>query len=415
MKLGRRLLAVASAAVLTTGLLGATTAEAAPAGLGLWTGTWASSPQAPGTGLGENWSVQGFAEQSVRQIARLSAGGPAVRVRLANTYGKAPLRVTGATVARSGEGAAVREGTVRPLTFGLARSVAIPAGGEIVSDPALLPVSPLDRLTVTLYFAAPTGPVTFHAMTNAASYRAQGDRTADTGAAAFTDISASGYLLSGIDVLGPPLVRDTVVAFGDSITEGYGSTVDENRRYPDRLAERLHGRFGVLNEGIGGNRVLNDSTCFGEKATARFERDVVERPDVRSVIVLEGINDIGSSATAIGDCFVPNPEVTAEQLIAGHRELIKKAHAKGIKAIGATLTPFVGAGYYTERGEAVRKALNEWIRTSGEYDAVADYDRALGDPANPDRLLAAYDSGDHLHPSDAGYEAMAAAVRLADL
>ncbi|WP_344414918.1 SGNH/GDSL hydrolase family protein [Amycolatopsis minnesotensis] len=414
MKLGKKLLAVAGAAALAAGLSVAP-AEAAPAGLGLWSGSWASAPQAPGAGLAENWSVRGFSEQSVRQVARLSAGGPAVRIRLANTYGAAPLRVTRATVARSGDGAAVREGTVRPLTFGLARPVTIPAGAEIVSDPAPLPVSPLDRLTVTLYFATPTGPVTYHGFANATSYRANGDHSADTAPGAFTETSGSGYVFTGVDVLGPPLRRDTVVAFGDSITEGAASTADADRRYPDRLAERLHGRFGVLNEGIGGNRVLNDSTCFGEKGVARFQRDVVERPDVRSVIVLEGINDIGSSAGGLGDCFTPNPEVTAQQLIEGHRALIGKAHAKGIKAIGATLPPFQGADYYTERGEAVRDALNAWIRTSGEYDAVVDYDRALADPANPDRMLAAYDSGDHLHPGDAGYQAMAAAVRLADL
>jgi lysophospholipase L1-like esterase len=204
------------------------------------------------------------------------------------------------------------------------------------------------------------------------------------------------------------------VAFGDSITDGAASSLDANNRYPDELAERLRGRHGVLNAGIGGNRVLNDSSCFGEAAVRRFERDVLGRPDVRTVIVLEGINDIHASDIEF-ECFEPNPVVAASELIEGHRTLIRQAHARGVRAIGATVMPYKGSFAYTERGEAVRDALNTWIRTSGEYDGVVDLDRALASSDDPDVIAAAYDSGDRLHPNDAGYHAMAAAVDLRTL
>jgi lysophospholipase L1-like esterase len=355
--------------------------------------------------------VDGFTDQTVRQVVRISDGGPSVRIRLSNAYGTAPLHVTGATVARAGTGAAVQPNSLQRLTFAHSPSAVVPPGKEIVSDPALFGVRSLERVAVTLYFAAPTGPVTFHASSQATSFRAAGDHRSDPDATAFTETTHSWYLLSGLDVFAPSPRREAVVAFGDSITDGAFATIDADNRYPDELAERLHGRLGVLNEGIGGNRILNDSTCFGERATARFTRDVLDRPDVRSVIILEGINDIGASAIDF-ECFLPNPQVTVEQLIAGHRELIARAHARGIKAIGATLLPFKGALYFTPAGEQVRDALNTWIRTSGAYDAVVDLDRAMADPSDPDLMRPAYDSGDHLHPNDTGYHAMAEAVDL---
>jgi lysophospholipase L1-like esterase len=214
-----------------------------------------------------------------------------------------------------------------------------------------------------------------------------------------------------VDVSGHHANRGAVVAFGDSLTDGSFSTPNADNRYPDELAERLvtAGRpLGVLNAGIGGNRVLTDAPGFGEKATARFQRDALERPGVRTVIVLEGINDIGMGEAA-------GTPVTAQQLIDGHRALIRAAHARGVRVIGATITPTKGVpypGYYTERGEAVRDAVNHWIRASGEYDAVADFDRTLADPADPDRMRPEYDGGDALHPNDAGMHAMADAVDL---
>ncbi|MGA6167162.1 SGNH/GDSL hydrolase family protein [Amycolatopsis magusensis] len=408
----RKFLGLLLGLVTAAGLGTAPAAVAAPEA-GLWSGTWATAVQQPTFGVVPNWSEAGFAEQSVRQVVRVASGGVAARVRLSNEFGEQPLRLTGATVARSAEGAAVKPGSVRPLTFRHARSAEIPAGGELRSDPLPLLVAPLEELTVTLYFREPTGPVTSHVNAIATSYRASGDHRSDTSAAAFTETSVSWYLLSGVEVLAPG--KGAVVTFGDSITEGALSTVDGDNRYPDELAERLGGKRPVLNSGIGGNRVLTDSACLGEKATARFERDVLDQPGVRSVIIMEGINDIGMSSFPPDDCLGATPWVTAADLIAGHRNLITQARAEGIRVIGGTLTPFKGAFYFSAEREAVRDEVNHWIRTSGEYDAVVDFDRALADPADPDTMLAAYDSGDRLHPNDAGYHAMAAAVDLTQL
>ncbi|GAA3987943.1 SGNH/GDSL hydrolase family protein [Allokutzneria multivorans] len=409
--MARRVLSVFLAVVLGLGL----TAPPALANQGLWTATWSAAMQRPTVGFAPNWSEKGFDDQTVRQVVRTSVGGASARVRLSNVFGAKPLRIKGATIARTSEGAAVRPGSVRPLTFRLSRSVEIPVGGELVSDPAPLLVAPLERLTVTLYLAEPTGPATAHVFGTTTTYRASGDHVADLGASAFTEKTTSWFYLSGVEVAGAPR-RDGVVTFGDSITDGAAATVDGFTTYPDELAERLGGKRPVLNTGIGGNRVLNDSTCLGERAGKRFQRDVLDRPGVRSVIVLEGINDIGMSEVPGEEpCVLPNPRVSAAELIAGHLELVKRAHAKGIRVIGATMLPFKGAGYFTERGEAVRDEVNTWIRTSGVYDAVLDLDRVVADPADPDSLRPAYDSGDRLHPNDTGYRAMAAAVDLATL
>ena len=392
---------------------GVAAGSAEAAGLG-WNATWAASPHAPTDFLGPTWGVAGFDDHTVRQVVRISDGGAAVRIRLSNAYGTAPLVVTGATVAHTADGAAVRPNTVRHLTFRGHRSVTVPVGGEAVGDLAPLFVAPLSQVTVTLYLAGKTGPATGHAFASATSWRASGDHRADAAADAFTETSQSWFYLNAVEVVDFTPRREVVVAFGDSITDGAASTVDADNRYPDELAERLGGRRGVVNAGIGGNRVLNDSTCFGEKATARFERDALAQPDVRTVILLEGINDIGFSQFPI-ECTTPNPVVTAAELIAGYRELIGKARAKGVRIVGGTLLPFKGAGYHTEAGEAVRDEVNAWIRTSGEFDAVVDFDRAMADPADPDALRPAYDSGDRLHPNDAGYRAMAEAVDLSAL
>lgn len=386
---------------------------AGASGLG-WNATWAASPQAPTDVFGPSWGLVGFDNHTVRQVVRVSDGGAAVRIRLSNAYGTSPLVVTGATVARTAQGAAVRPNTVRHLTFRGHRSVTVPVGGDVVGDLAPLPVPPLGQVTVTLYLAGKTGPATGHGFAGATSWRASGDHRADVAADAFTETSQSWFYLDAVEVVDATPRREVVVAFGDSITEGYGSTVDADNRYPDELAERLGGRRGVVNAGIGGNRVLNDSACFGEKATSRFERDALAQPDVRTVILLEGINDIGFPWLPM-ECTLPNPEVTAAQLIAGYRELIGRAHGKGVRIVGGTLLPFKGAFYYTEAGEAVRDEVNAWIRTSGAFDAVVDFDRALADPADADALRPVYDSGDRLHPNDAGYRAMAEAVDLSAL
>ncbi|WP_158885006.1 SGNH/GDSL hydrolase family protein [Amycolatopsis anabasis] len=399
--------------VTVAGLLagpGIADARPGPAAATDWSGTWSASMMQASGGFIPNWSREGFTNQTVRQVVRVSHGGAATRIRLSNHYGAAPLTVAGATVALSAGGASVRPDSLMPLTFGQSPSVVIPARGEVVSDAAPLRVEQLESVTVTTYFAQPTGPATFHADARATSYRATGDHRADPGGTAFTETTLSWYYLAGVEVTGVPAERDAVVAFGNSITDGTASTTDANNRYPDELAELLAAggkARPVLNAGISGNRVLND--CVGEKALTRFARDALGQPRVGTVVVLEGINDIGFSEIQNFPCS-PNPEVTAAELIAGHRELIRQARARGIKVIGATLLPYKGAFYYSERGERVRDEVNHWIRTSGEYDAVVDLDRALAAPGDPDRLAPAYDSGDRLHPSDAGYHAMAEQV-----
>ncbi|MCX5391166.1 SGNH/GDSL hydrolase family protein [Streptomyces sp. NBC_00094] len=410
----------AATALLTVAALGiAPTALADTGHQGpSWRAAWAASPQSPTAPFSANWSLQGFADQTVRQVVRVTTGGTRARIELTNRYGTTPLRITGATVARTDKGSAVRPGSIRQLRFDGRASVTIPAGGTLLSDAANLPVEAFGSLTVTLYLADATGPATFHHFSSATSYRADGDHRADLAGTAFDETSASWYFLSGVEVTGG---RDTgrrngVVTFGDSITDGVGSTLDTDNRYPDQLAERLAeaGRpRAVVNHGIAGNQVVNDTTWAGDKALSRFRKDVLTEPGVRTVIILEGINDIGGSTTTFP--AAPTPDVSAERLIAGHRTLIREAHAKGLKAVGATLTPIKGSFYYSPANEAKRDAVNEWIRTSGAYDAVVDFDRAVADPADPDRMLTAYDSGDALHPNDAGYTAMAGAVDLDEL
>jgi lysophospholipase L1-like esterase len=409
----------AGAIVLAVALLQGGSAAAADDVDRGWVGVWATAHQWPMAGgmdgSGANWSVEGFAEQSVRQVVRVSAGGSRVRIRLSNRYGTRPLRVAGATIAKAGEKAAVRPGTVRPLTFHGSRSTTIPAGQETSSDAASLLTAPLESLTVTLFFAEATGPATFHENGLTTTYRAAGDHRFDQGGGAFAGVTtASWYYLSGVEASGGR-VKGTVVAFGDSITDGYGSTADTDNRYPDVLAERLVAArrpLGVVNAGINGNQLLTDFPCFaGEKGVTRFARDALGQPGVRTAIVLEGVNDIGVGGFQL-PCAHP-PVATPESLIAGHRALIRAAHTRGVTIVGATLPPFKKADYYdTPDNEKLRKALNDWIRHGGEYDAVLDLDRVLGDPEHPDALRPAYDSSDHLHVNDAGMKAIADAVDL---
>ncbi|MFC7305270.1 SGNH/GDSL hydrolase family protein [Streptomyces monticola] len=407
-KVLHRVAAPAAAAALGLALLPGTEASA---GTRDWAAAWTASPQLPSSGFTPNWSQQGFSHQSVRQVVRVTEAGDEIRIRLSNAYGTSPLRLTGATVARAGDGAALEKGSVRHLTFGGERSTEIPARGSLASDAAQLAVKGGESVAVTLYFAGTTGPATFHAQGFTDSYRAAGDHRGDASGGAFKERTQSWYYLSGVDVSGGE-PAGAVALFGDSVTDGFGSTPGTNRRYSDALAELV--RRPVLNAGIGGNLVLNDSAWYGERGTARFGRDALDQPGVTTAVVLEGLNDIGfSEAQAHGydrPTYFPAPVVPARELIAGYRELIRQAHAKGVRIVGATLLPLKGSDHWGAHAARVSDEVNRWIRSSGEFDAVVDFDKALAAKSSPDRLAPEYDSGDALHPNDAGYRRMAEEV-----
>jgi lysophospholipase L1-like esterase len=360
----------------------------------MFTTVWTASPQLPSEGFTPNWSREGFWRQSLRQVVRLSGGGERVRIRLSNAYGTSALRVAGASAA------GLR------LAFGGEPGVEIPARGEAVSDGVQLAVGAGESLAVTLYFEAATGPATFHAQAFTTSHRGEGDLLEDVTGEGFDATSQSWYFLSAVEVDAGR--TDGIALFGDSVTDGFGSTVGADRRWSDALA-RLTGR-PVLNAGIGGNLLLNDSAWYGEKGVHRLRRDVLDRPGVDTLVVLLGLNDIGFSETDEQLTYVPAPVVEAAELIAGYRELIRQARQRGVRVVGCTLLPFGGSDHWGERAAKVSHEVNEWIRCSGEFDAVVDLQRVMADPEDPDRLNPAYDFGDHLHPNDEGYVVMAEAV-----
>jgi lysophospholipase L1-like esterase len=389
--------------IIIASLAGSRPAAAAWRGADGWVTSWSASPQAaaPGT-LAE----ADFDDQTVRDIIVTSVGGDPIRLELTNAFGTSSLRVGRVTVAVAGPRAAVAPGMIHPVTFGGSASFRIPAGGQVLSDPVTMQVQPMQALAVSVYLPDRTGPATYHADAQQVNWvSVAGNYTAEEGPAGFAIPTLSWYYVSGLIVRSPG-ANGTVVAFGDSITDGVGSAVSADARWPSDLARRLDALNGpalsVADEGIGGNRVLAGSRCCGASAEARFGRDALDQPGVRDIIVLEGINDIGGSAGGIG----------AARIIAGYEQLITRAHARGLKIFGATLLPFQGAGYYTAAGEAAREAVNAWIRGSAAFDGVVDFDAKVRDPADPLRLNPAYDSGDHLHPDDAGYQAMADAISL---
>ncbi|MBL8703042.1 MAG: SGNH/GDSL hydrolase family protein [Alphaproteobacteria bacterium] len=355
-------------------------------------------------------------DQTLRQVAHVSIGGPRVRIVLANSLGTLPLAVGAAGVALRDKGPAIQPASKRVLTFGGIAAPTIPPGAILISDPVDLAVPDGGDLVVDLYLPGDTAnwksPLTVHPASWQVNYVSTPGNHVGASAlpvAATTAYrrgdglaSASSFFLGRIEVEASAPV---LVAFGDSITDGTQSGTDANRRWPDLLGARLAGagtRLAIVNGGIGGGRVLQDGV--GPNALARFDRDVLAQPGVRYVTVLEGINDIGVGGA--------NPSPSVAELIAGHRQMIDRAHARGLRIYGATLLPFEGAAYYTPEGEAKRQALNDWIRKSGAYDAVIDFDAAVRDPARPSRSRPEFDSGDHLHPSPAGYEAMANSIDL---
>jgi lysophospholipase L1-like esterase len=406
-----------------------------------WVATWAASPQGPrfnlplrprppaataasgttpppsaaNTGGSANQAPivpapPTFSNQTVRMIVRPSIGGRRAVVHLSNAFGSAPLRVGSVHIALREKDSAIVAGSDRALTFSGKTSFTIPLGAEIASDPVDLDFPKLADIAVSVYVPGKDSSPTAHLTGLHTTYISkEGDFS---GAPSIADATTrdSWYWLSEIDVLADRNAG-VIVAFGDSITDGATSTSNTDRSWPSLLANRLAANkataeVAIVNEGISGNRLLADGA--GVSALARFDRDVLSQPGVRWVIVMEGINDIG-----IASLSGPEAAVTADDLIGAQKQLIERAHLHGIKIAGATLTPYQGATYYSEDGESLRQALNQWIRTSQAYDAVIDFDLITRDPANPKQIRADYNIRDHLHPNDVGYQAMADAVDLA--
>jgi lysophospholipase L1-like esterase len=383
-----------------------------------WVTTWAASPQAP-TPLLPNPGKAGLRNQTVRNIVFTSVGGSQIRIRLSNAFGRHAVTVGRASAGIPLAGAQLVPGTMHRVTFGGKASVTIPPGAEVVSDPVPLKVSPLEHLAISVYLPVATGPATYHSTAQQANYIASGDKASATAGTAYSTTVPSWYFLDGV-LAHNTAAAGTVVAFGDSITDGFGSRVGANARWPDYLSRRLDAAMGVsapavADEGISGNCILHNSPCFGVSALARYQRDVLSQPGVKDVIVLAGINDIGFSATPGTGCPVPHTSVTAAQIEAGYQQMISMAHSAGLKIFGATLTPFKGSACWTPAGEAKREAVNNWIRTSHAFDAVIDFAKAVQDRSSPLYINPAYNSGDNLHPNDAGYQAMANAINLAQL
>ncbi len=422
-----------------------------------WIGTWGAPPAVTTP------ASPSFENQTIRQVLRISAGGTRVRVRLSNEYGTAPLVIGAATIAKAGDGAALA-GPATALTFGGKTSITIPVGAPVLSDPVDFPVAALSSVAVSLFVPEKTGPCICHPQGTATAYLSPpgdftdkaftpvpyatparaggapvatpagapaaaatappgraGGAAAPGGAGRGPAILTQRAFVTEIEVEAPATAR-AIITFGDSITDGTRSTNDKNARWHDFLAERLDARskaaahpakggkagpyvaWGVVNEAISGNQVLKlGNAGFGDPALKRFDRDVLSVPGAAYMTILEGINDLGMN---------PTGRPTADQLIVGYRQIIDRAHAHGLKVYGITLMPFEGASYYTPEGDAIRGQVNDWIRTSHAFDAVIDFDAVMRDPANPKRLKADRQSGDWLHPNDAGYKDMADSIDL---
>lgn len=383
---------------------------------GHWIGAWSASQTEAWTTV--DWdggfSQDGFENETIRMIVNPTASGKEVRIRLSNEFGEQPLTFEKVTVADTEEDAAVVADTVEQLTFNQSESVTIPAGEFVFSDPVPFHVTDGEDLTISIYIPGDSGPATWHNTANQQSYFADGDAASNTDGEGYENNSDSWFYLSGVDVLTEDSENPrTIVALGDSITDGDQSTLNANHRYTDFLNMRLNEElpsqtFSILNQGISGNRILTDSPIFGEKALDRLDRDVFSQTNVTDIILFEGINDIGHSD--------PYHVYDADLIIDGMKQIAAEAHEHGLNIYIGTLTPmnaFTGdPEYYTEEGEATRQEVNDWIRSQEVFDGMFDFDRVLRDPENPDKILPEYNSGDNLHPNDEGLKALADSIDL---
>lgn len=401
-------LAVAFCVVSVVPAFAASAADDAHSSAGTrWVATWATSPFG-----GDPWhTVPTLVGSTLREVVHTSIAGKQLRIEFTNEFGKEPLKIDAATVAMSAGGPAIDPASMHTLTFGGSPSIVVPPGAMAVSDAVDLATPAFANLAITFYLPLQQiSDVSVHSGADEANYIQPGNEVSAQALTA-AKTTPSWYFVKGVDVVPTEKNAAAVVAFGDSITDGAYARENMNETWPEDLAKRLHddaktANLSVLNEGIGGNCVLIH--CVGPNALARFDRDVLAQTGVKYVIILESINDIG----AMHNPNQPDYKLTPEDLEQGLRQLIARAHERGIKVFGATLTPYQGAGYYTDKGEKVREAVNEWIRTSGAFDGVVDFDKATRDPAKPLWYAPQYDSGDHLHPKGTGYAAMAGAIDL---
>jgi len=389
-------------------------AQSHPAVTANWVSSWGTSQQIPEP---QNaLPPEGLTDATLRQMVHLSIGGPALRVHLSNAFGTEAFHINSIHIARplSTSSPAIDPSSDRPLTFAGKPEADIPPGAELISDPINYPVLPLSDLAISLYLQSPPARETGHPGSRATSYYVHGNLV---GAPTFTDPKHVDhwYQLTEIDVQAPPTAA-TIVALGDSITDGHGATTNGNDRWTDAIAACLQSspathNIGVSNQGIGGNHLLIDG--LGPSALARFDRDVLAPAGVRWLIVFEGVNDLGGLARA-GEVSPADHAAVVQRVIAAYQQIVARAHAHSLRVYGSTITPYVGSAYYHPGplSEADRQAVNKWIRTPGNFDAVIDFDMVVRDPQHPDQLLPAYDCGDHLHPSPAGFKAMADSIPL---
>jgi lysophospholipase L1-like esterase len=397
--------------LVVPGLVGAST--------NTWIATWAASPQSGSPNPRE--ALVNIDNQTVRERVRVSIGGSQIQLRFSNEFGSSPLIIGSATVAVPLDASSVKQESIRNVTFEGQKSVTIPAGAPVLSDPVMFPVTSGAEISVSIYFPKRLTTPTLHAFAFKHAVVSQhGDFThAEKIEAAAT--STASICVTAIFVPAQPQER-LVVAFGDSITDGDGSTVDADNNWPSNLVRRAvkqleASTFAVVNEGIVGNRLLRDGDIFGLSALARFDRDALALPGVTHIVLLEGLNDICFPGAKMDGQYLADPAETrsVQDITDAYRQLISRAHARGVKVIGATITPCEGVeirGYYSEAKEATRQAVNKWIRTSGAFDGVIDFDAVVRDPKHPSQLLPKFTSKDHLHPNDEGYKAMAASINL---